>query len=719
MNSDVVPSTTSSNERVKPYSIQRPALKTKAPMSGLSTTLMSKPAADRPSSQATKECGPSPKRRRIDTTPERASPLIIPSNKTRQGVITSSNTRPRPVSLSLPSSSPRAPEQRANEHHVIPADKLPYPLTPPRPLILKIGATTPVQVKHEPESPPLLAVERKAVTGQYQFYPFPENCKKKHPEWDINRITFQKEKIRVLKEKGFKLIGKCITRDDGISLQWKASFPVWNDTLKQVSLHEDLDEGGTDTFSLEKVVDEPQSPDIVVLSRLPSPASTAPAPPEPNSREPSRMSASLLNSPSVTSVPPRPSGRPNPKRKRKSEHIPRGEMNLATAIELSQRDNASPGVPWRGTTSPSTRDSPAIRTFSSLSPSVPYPWTAIFPTSPTKRSVPSSHSKSKGPLLQIFKSMQEETYPADGEEDLDEEEDISITRRESRVLEDASGWTVIKEVTYPGQSDKVEDNREEGNDQLSSDEDEDELREAAEAISIGGNDENGDERNEVEGEAIPSGVPSAAPKATTDVAPPAVIPAANENTTANTDIDDLSCEFLTKYMQLYETDRDSLVFAYASDAKLVYRIFEHSQSTSPTSERSPHHMLQTRDASFPLHTARGHDEISSCLHVLIRTHFSQTLDKDGNKKVDVEYWSEQSGLDIWLYVRSIMIIDDAEDSITTGQDMRNQIRKWTVDHNFLLRRTEIGSAKESGVAKKDDWPVLVRMHQMLMHELPL
>jgi len=162
-------------------------------------------------------------------------------------------------------------------------------------------------------------------------------------------------------------------------------------------------------------------------------------------------------------------------------------------------------------------------------------------------------------------------------------------------------------------------------------------------------------------------------------------------------------------MQSYETDRAMLISAYAPNAKFIYRVCEISP-TSPDPALSSPALPQSKGHSFPLRTARGHAEISSSLHDLLRTHFSQKLDEDGNQKVDVEFWSEQSGEEIWLYVRSIMTVEDAQES--------SRSEKWTVDHSFLLRRGANNGTKDQ-VSGKDDWPVVAHVHQLVMHEQPL
>src|SRR6266576_469704 len=86
-------SANSNGERTKPFSIPLPALKPKAPLSGLSTTLVPRPASTMAAySQAEedesrfRQRSQSPKRRKIDLTPEFVSP--ISSNITRESVIT-------------------------------------------------------------------------------------------------------------------------------------------------------------------------------------------------------------------------------------------------------------------------------------------------------------------------------------------------------------------------------------------------------------------------------------------------------------------------------------------------------------------------------------------------------------------------------------------------------------------------------------------------------
>ena len=194
----------SNGERAKPFSMPLPALKPKAPLSGLPTTL------PRPASQAAesesrfKEYTPSPKRRKIDLTPEFVSP--VSSNITRESIIT--NVSPlcaRPVALPLSPPSMVYPEQRTSNDHAPSPSRRPF-------LEAQVPATPPIQMKREQESPPLLGAQRRAVSNQFQFYPFPDNCNRTNPEWEANRIALRKEKERELKGRGLQIIGKCITR---------------------------------------------------------------------------------------------------------------------------------------------------------------------------------------------------------------------------------------------------------------------------------------------------------------------------------------------------------------------------------------------------------------------------------------------------------------------------------------------------------------------------
>ena len=159
-----------------------------------------------------------------------------------------------------------------------------------------------------------------------------------------------------------------------------------------------------------------------------------------------------------------------------------------------------------------------------------------------------------------------------------------------------------------------------------------------------------------------------------------------------------------RYMQLYETDRARLISAYAPDAKFIYRVLESSPTPSPDPSGTP----QVKRNCFPLRTARGHDEILPSLLGLLRTRFSQILDNEGHNKVNSEFWSEQTDDEIWLYVRSLMEVEDVQES--------SQGEKWTVDHSFLLRR-RVDAGTEEG--EKDDWPVVAHVHQLMMHERPL
>ena len=96
--------------------------------------------------------------------------------------------------------------------------------------------------------------------------------------------------------------------------------------------------------------------------------------------------------------------------------------------------------------------------------------------------------------------------------------------------------------------------------------------------------------------------------------------------------------------------------------------------------------------------------------MLQQLHFCQKLDDDGNKKVDLEYYKEQSREDISLYVRSMMANGDT-DGMAGGQQQRR-----IVDHDFWLWRSRIKEAESSGGSSKGGWPILVRNHLMIMHE---
>ena len=201
-------------ERTKPFTMPLPALKPKAPLSGLSTALVPRPTSTYSQAEEaecrSRERSSSPKRRKIDLTPEFVSP--ISSNITRESVIT--NVSPlcgRPLPLPLSPSSLGFPEQKTSSDRHTPS--LPSPSRRPSLATAQHApATTPVRVKREPESPPLPSLQRKFASSLYQFYPFPENCIRTHPEWEANRITFRKEKERELKARGFEMIGKWMTR---------------------------------------------------------------------------------------------------------------------------------------------------------------------------------------------------------------------------------------------------------------------------------------------------------------------------------------------------------------------------------------------------------------------------------------------------------------------------------------------------------------------------
>ena len=194
-------------ERAKPFSMPLPALKPKAPLSGPPGTLVPRHASQVAEAKGrSREYTPSPKRRKIDLTPE----FLVSSNITRESVIT--NVYARPVALSPSPSSMVYPEQRTRDDrtpsHTLPS--LPSPSHRPH-LAVQAPATPPVQMKREQESPPLLDAQRRAVSSQFQFYPFPDNCNRTNPEWDTNRIAFKKEKERELKGRDLEIIGKCIT----------------------------------------------------------------------------------------------------------------------------------------------------------------------------------------------------------------------------------------------------------------------------------------------------------------------------------------------------------------------------------------------------------------------------------------------------------------------------------------------------------------------------
>ncbi|KAF8327350.1 hypothetical protein F5887DRAFT_1083834 [Amanita rubescens] len=768
-------SANSNEERTKPFTIPLPALKPKAPLSGLSTTLVPRPASTMIAySQAeeaesrSRERSQSPKRRKVDLTPEFVSP--ISSNMTRGSVIT--NASPlcgRPLPLPLSPSSLVFPEQKTSNDRHTPSPALPSPLHHPT---QQAPATPPIRVKREPESPPLPSVQRKSVSSLYQFYPFPENCNRTHPKWEANRIEFRKAKERELKARGLELIGKWMTRSDGITIQWKCKVPVWADTLEPVSPEvskgsdqSKTDLGDTDSIdilpTLSEVDAEPQSPNVPMLPALsssvptsptaaapslqrapqisvpsgtfpahdvpkpPSPAPTSPtaavsspqkapqtsvpsvttphpvqsspAPPSVTADAPSSQKAPPTPIPPTALVSPSPNQKPQASPKRKRQPVPRASLDLATAIQLSQRNNASPKSSPRRRTTSSSGSSPAAKRLPSLGPSLSKvvvppelpskPFKTIY-RPPGRRS---SRPEKKTPVAR---------FGVVGTEAVGDDATVIASARAKSpepVLGETSGWTVIQVIPEESSDRIEEDVEEEQEDQLVEDEEDELLRdemEAAEVASIGtAHDESDDERDQVESEAIPSG-------------PGQVLsPVVPSQGMKDADLDGLSRVFLTRYMQLYETDRAVLISAYAPDAKFIYRVCE-SSPISPDPALSSPALPQSRGYSFPLRTARGHPEISSSLHDLQRTHFSQKLDEDGNKKVDVEFWSEQSGEEIWLYVRSIMTVEDVQEP-SRGE-------KWTVDHCFLLRR----GAKDQ-VSGKDDWPVVAHVHQLVMHEQPL
>ena len=186
----------SNEEHAKPFSMLLPALKPKhfcldCPRrwcQGLPLRLSG--------CRVGKEHTPSPKRRKIDLTPE-----FVSSNITRESVITNvfmrSACSASPVSIIH--GIPGAKYERRSSAFTITSSFLssastcnsPYPDETPTRKSPASRRTTQCQVNSN-------------------SIPSPDNCNRTNPEWEANRITFRKEKERELKN--LEIIGKCITR---------------------------------------------------------------------------------------------------------------------------------------------------------------------------------------------------------------------------------------------------------------------------------------------------------------------------------------------------------------------------------------------------------------------------------------------------------------------------------------------------------------------------
>ncbi|KAK2465472.1 hypothetical protein APHAL10511_002364 [Amanita phalloides] len=628
-----------------------------APLSALATT-------------ETVDRSRSPKRRKVDHALDHLS--LASSNMTRAGVITNK---------SPPSTRP-----------------------PPR-----ASPESPVKVKNEPESPSFPSVQRKAFL-------FPDD--------DGKKMDPTKEVERGVKAKGFP-VGKYVVRGDDISIEWpspalvapaslEGSSRSRTETDSSIPLTESQSKKGipfngptaisTPPVSQSAEMPSPQKPPILSSHHKPTPPlsyhhhhpmippSPAPPPPTSASPKPPPPPPPVIASPQPTTPPSRRNASARKrKRKPKTEHVPYGGLDLATAIRLSQRDNASPRPPpFRRQTSSSGRSSSSSTRSPATAGSSMAKLAAYDTPTRAPRVVPSSGLARETRFAEDEDEVEVVEVGSGGGGGGEEEEEGGEVEGEGKEavvgVGQASGWTVIQDITDPEEG--VEDER----DQLVEDE-EDELKEemeAAKAVNMGTKDESGDERDEVENVAILNGVPS--PTMTERVLPEAALATTSE-TMADPDLHGLSRDFLSKYMLVYETDRARLISAYAPDAKLIYRVSEPPPAEAKTSR-------------FPLRSARGHDEISTFLHGLGWTHVAQKLDEDGNKEVDVEFQSERLDQGVWLYVRSVVTTEDVQQQ-PSGSDSAH---RWSVDHSFLLRHGTSESAMD------DAWPLIAHVHQLVMHE---
>ncbi|KIL56519.1 hypothetical protein M378DRAFT_466669 [Amanita muscaria Koide BX008] len=368
----------------------------------------------------------------------------------------------------------------------------------------------------------------------------------------------------------------------------------------------------------------------------------------------------------IATVSPSPA-KSDASRKSHRSLIPRGSLDLATAIEISQRTNATPSRPRSFRSSSATLGSPnALTTHSLTYPSIHSSYPAV--TSPSVRLPRAPKSKHRDANLR--EEAADGAIKGKDDDDDDEIEIIEVPEQSRKAEAVNAGWTVIEDIcqsSEKGASEEAED-------------DFDELTEDNELRQMRVDEE------------------------TDQVAPVSL-------STEDTDEDDdtLTRNFINGYMQLFETDRDSLVSLYAPDAILRYRLLDITQLPSTSSPKGL--------SSFPFMTARGHKEISSSLLTLDHIHFYQKVDEDGKNKIDLEYHREQTHDDISLYVRSTMTVDEDNEAPEHQSDGAERQQKRLVDHDFWLCRD--GSTRSSSAVTEGHGPFLIRSHLIIMHEAPL
>lgn len=505
------------------------------------------------------------------------------------------------------------------------------------------------------------------MTTYVTRFPLPENCQKTNPQWQINRMAFRQEKSRELRKKGLELIGRCIMRDDGLCIEWKSSVPLWSDTLEPISLVDDekpsLDHGGSRFSTPTNPISAGRSHTDDAM-RPPSTRRTTnvverPSPVLP-SKSPSRLSHQQTHVLPLDVATVSPS---DASRKSHRSLIPRGSLDLATAIEISQRNNATPSRPRSFRSSSATLGSPSALTTHHLTyPDIHPSYPAV--TSPSVGLPRTPRSKHH---------LREEADGATKAKDDDDDDDVEIIEvpEQSRKTEALkAGWTVIEDIcqsSEKGGSEEAEDNF----DELTED---NELRQMR-----------------------------------VDEEPDQVAPVRLSTEDTAEDDDTLTRNFINGYMQLFETDRDSLVSLYTPDAILRYRLLDIAQLPSTSSPKGL--------SSFPFMTARGHKEISSSLLTLDHIHFYQKVDEDGKNKIDLEYHREQTHDDISLYVRSTMTVDEDNEVPEHQSDSAERQQKRLVDHDFWLCRD--GSTRSRSAVTEGHGPFLIRSHLIIMHEAPL
>ena len=185
--------------RIKPYTTPLPTIRQKAPFSVRCTKLPASTSKMRPR----RERSPPPKRQKIHTIT--SEPRMPGTHDKTDGNIVSQDSHhdlppsPLPRKEDNYSTAPGLPQ-------VPPTSSL---VTPPT---IPSIATSPVNVKREPESLSPLVEGRKAVTSYVTRFPLPDNCKKEQQGWTANRRSFRIEKARELEKKGLVLVGPHILR---------------------------------------------------------------------------------------------------------------------------------------------------------------------------------------------------------------------------------------------------------------------------------------------------------------------------------------------------------------------------------------------------------------------------------------------------------------------------------------------------------------------------